>query len=208
MVPRQRSTWRENWAARSGRPPPIWRETRAVTPILIIEMPEKTDQVWHCYLPDARPGQRYGYRVHGPFEPEQGHKFNPNKLLLDPYAKSIERWPGWSDAHFGYTVGGKQADLVMDTRDNAAFMPKCRVIDSAFTWGDDRPPRTPWHDTVIYELHVKGFTMTHPDVPSALRGTYAGLAAPAVIDYLKALDVTAVELMPVHAGLSERNLCE
>ncbi len=173
-----------------------------------IEMPEQTDQVWHCYLPDARPGQRYGYRVHGPYEPEQGHKFNPNKLLLDPYAKSIERWPGWSDVHFGYRVGDKRADLAMDTRDNAAHMPKCRVVDSAFTWADDRPPRTPWHDTVIYELHVKGFTMQHPDVPHAMRGTYAGLAAPAVIDYLKGLGVTAVELMPVHAGLSERDLVE
>src|SRR5690606_30635799 len=123
-----------------------------------IVMPEKTDQARHCYLPDARPGQRYGYRVHGPWEPERGHKFNARKLLLDPYAKSIEKWPGWSDAHFGYKLGSKRADLVIGRQDSAAKMPKCRVIDSAFTWGDDRPPRTPWHDTVIYELHVKGFT--------------------------------------------------
>jgi glycogen operon protein len=171
-------------------------------------MPEKTDQVWHCYLPDARPGQRYAYRVHGPWEPKKGHKFNANKLLLDPYAKSIETWLGWSDTHFGYKVGDKRADLAIDDRDNAAHMPKCRVIDSAFTWGDDRRPQTAWHDTVIYELHVKGFTAQHPDVSPELRGTYAGLATPAVIDYLQELGVTAVELMPVHAGISDRHLIE
>jgi isoamylase len=174
----------------------------------VVTMPEKTDQVWHCYLPDARPGQRYGYRVHGPYEPAHGRRFNPNKLLLDPYAKSIETWPGWSDTHFGYDVGDKREDLSFDKRDNAEHMPKCRVIDSAFTWGDDRRPRTPWHDTIIYELHVKGFTARHPDVAPELRGTYAALAAPAVIDYLQALGITAVELMPVHAFVSERSLVE
>ncbi len=173
-----------------------------------VPMPEKTDQVWHCYLPDARPGQRYGYRVFGPYDPAKGHRFNPHKLLLDPYAKGIENWPGWSDTHFGYDVADKREDLSFDKRDNAAHMPKCRVIDSAFTWGDDRRPRTAWHDTVIYELHVKGFTATHPDVAPELRGTYAGLATPAVIDYLQELGVTAVELMPVHAALSERSLVE
>jgi isoamylase len=173
-----------------------------------IILPEQTDQVWHCYLPDARPGQRYGYRVHGAYRPEEGHKFNPNKLLLDPYAKSIEGPLRWSDAHFGYRVGSKDADLSMDERDNAADMLKCRVIDSAFTWADDRRPHTPWYETIIYELHVKGFTMQHPDVPPHLRGKYAGLATPAVIDYLQDLGVTAVELMPVHAGVSERRLVD
>jgi isoamylase len=173
-----------------------------------VVLPEKTDQVWHCYLPDARPGQRYGYRVHGPWEPREGHRFNPAKLLLDPYAKSIEKWIGWSDSHFAYRVGGKEADLAIDDRDNAADMPKCRVIDSAFTWGDDRPPRTPWHETVIYELHVKGFTVQHPDVDPELRGTYAGLATPAIIEYLQELGVTAVELMPVHYAISDRHLVD
>jgi glycogen operon protein len=173
-----------------------------------VAMPEKTDQVWHCYLPDARPGQRYGYRVHGPWEPRDGHRFNPRKLLLDPYAKSIEAWIGWSDTHFGYRVGDKRADLAIDDRDNAAQMPKCRVIDSAFTWGDDRPLRTAWHNTIIYELHVRGFTMQHPDVAPELRGTYAGLATPTVTEYLQELGVTAVELMPVHAAISDRHLIE
>ena len=177
-------------------------------PFQTVTLPEQTDQVWHCYLPDARPGQRYGYRVYGPYRPEQGHKFNPNKLLLDPYAKSIEGPLRWSDAHFGYRVGHKDADLSFDKRDSAPYMPKCRVIDSAFTWGDDRRPHTDWHDTVIYELHVKGFTMRHPDVPEHLRGTYAGLATPAVLDYLRELGVTAVELMPVHCGVSERRLVD
>jgi len=173
-----------------------------------VTVPEQTDQVWHCYLPDARPGQRYGYRVHGPWEPTKGHRFNPAKLLLDPYAKSIERWIEWSDVHFGYRVDAKRADLAIDKRDNAAQMPKCRVIDPAFTWGDDRHPRIPWHDTIIYELHVRGFTAQHPEVAAELRGTYAGLATPAVIDYLQELGVTAIELMPVHAAISDRLLLE
>ncbi|HEX7043384.1 MAG TPA: glycogen debranching protein GlgX [Burkholderiales bacterium] len=171
-----------------------------------IPMRWQTDQAWHCYLPEARPGQLYGYRVFGPYKPEEGLRFNPHKLLLDPYAKSIVGELLWSDAHFGYHVGSRQADLVMDRRDNASGMPKCRVIDSAFTWGDDRPPRTPWHDTVIYELHVKGFTMLHPEVPPLLRGTYAGLASEPVIDYLQRLGVTAVELMPVHTFVDDRPL--
>jgi glycogen operon protein len=173
-----------------------------------IAMPEQTDQVWHCYLPDARPGLRYGYRVHGPYEPEQGRKFNPHKLLLDPYAKSIEPWPGWSDAHFGYRIGDKREDLSFDKRNTAGLMPKCRVIDPSFVWGDDRSPRIPWHETVIYEAHVKGLTMRHPDVPPELRGTYAGVATPAVIDHLLDLGVTALELMPVHASVSERHLVD
>ena len=114
-------------------------------------MRERTHQVWHCYLPDARPGLRYGYRVHGPYAPEQGHRFNPNKLLLDPYAKSIRGELKWSNQHFGYRIGSPRADLSFDRRNNAAQMLRCEVIDPAFSWGDDRPPRTPWGDTVIYE---------------------------------------------------------
>jgi isoamylase len=173
-----------------------------------IALTERTDLVWHCYLPEARPGLLYGYRVYGPYKPEQGHRFNANKLLLDPYAKWITGTLNWSDAHFGYRVGHEREDLSFDRRDSGPGMPKCRVIDPAFTWGDDRKPNVPWHDTVIYELHVKGYTMQHPDVPPKLRGTYAGLATPPVIEHLQRLGVTAVELMPVHAFIDDRPLVE
>ena len=173
-----------------------------------IPLPEQTDQVWHGYLPEARPGLLYGYRVHGPYEPANGLRFNPNKLLLDPYAKQIHGTLKWSDAHFGYRIGGKQEDLSFDRRDSAAGMPKSMVIDPAFTWGSDRAPHIPWHESVIYEAHVKGFTMRHSEVPTALRGTYAGLATAPVIDYLKRLGVTAVELMPVHYFIDDRLLVD
>jgi len=136
-----------------------------------IPIAEQTDQVWHVYLPEARPGLLYGYRVYGPHAPEAGHRFNPAKLLLDPYARAIAGMIHWSDALFGYTMGHPEADLAQDERDSAAALPKCVVVDQAFSWGDDSPPRTPWHRTVIYELHVKGFTIRHPDVPKELRGT-------------------------------------
>ncbi len=167
-----------------------------------VELTERTNDNWHCYLPEARPGMLYGYRVHGPYDPERGHRFNPHKLLLEPYAKHIRGDVRWSDAHFGYRIGHSRADLSLDRRDNAPGMPKCSVIDPAFTWGDDRPPRTPLHDTIIYELHVRGYTMRHQDVPPALRGTYAGLATAPVIDHLLRLGVTAVEL---HAGAHVRD---
>ena len=171
-----------------------------------IPLVERTDQVWHCYLPEARPGMLYGYRVHGPYKPEEGHRFNPHKLLLDPYARNIVGTLKWSDAAFGYTVGHKRGDLSFDRRDSAGAMPKCKIIDSMFTWGGDRSPGIPWHSMVVYELHVRGFTMQHPDVPQPLRGTYAGLATAPVIDYLKRLGVTTVELMPVHAFIDDRTL--
>ena len=173
-----------------------------------IDMPEQTDQIWHCYLPEARPGLLYGYRVHGPYDPARGHRFNPHKLLIEPYAKDIVGSVKWADANFGYRIGHRLGDLSFDRRDNAEYMPKCRVIDPAFTWGDDRPPRVPWSDMVIYELHVKGFTKNLPDVPKNLRGTYAGLATEPIIDYLKRLSVTSVELMPVHAFIDDRHLVE
>src|ERR1700723_3729293 len=173
-----------------------------------IPLPEQTDMVWHGYLPEVRPGQLYGYRAYGPYDPAHGHRFNPNKLLLDPYGKQIQGSIRWADSHFAYRVGHKQEDLSFDRRDNAAGMPKNRVIDSAFTWGSDRPPNIPWHETVIYELHVKGFTKCHPDVPEHLRGTYAGLATAPVIDYLLRLGVTSVELMPVHTFVDDRQLIE
>lgn len=173
-----------------------------------ISVPNHTDQVWHIYLPDALPGQLYGYRVHGPYEPAKGHRFNPNKVLLDPYAKAMGRDLKWDDSLFGYKIGDAQADLSFDDRDNAAFAPLARVIDTAFTWGDDRPPRIPWHKTFIYEMHVKGYTKRHPEVPEGLRGTYAGLASEAAISHLESLGVTAVELMPVHHFVKDRHLLE
>ncbi|MGH8643626.1 MAG: glycogen debranching protein GlgX [Gammaproteobacteria bacterium] len=171
-----------------------------------VSLRERTDQVFHGYLPDARPGLIYGYRVHGPYDPTRGHRFNPNKLLLDPYAKSVVGALRWSDAHFGYRLASQRADLAFDRSDNARGMLKCQVIDSAFTWGEDRRLNTPWHDTIIYELHVKGFTMQHPEVPPQYRGTYAGLVSAPVIEYLKRLRITAVELMPVHSSIHDRHL--
>jgi glycogen operon protein len=169
---------------------------------------ERTDQVWHAYLPDARPGQLYGYRVHGPYAPLEGHRFNAAKLLIDPYAKAITNGLRWSDALFGYRIGDPEADLSLDDRDSAADVPKSVVVDPAFSWGDDRPPRVPWNRTVIYECHVRGMTMRHPDVPESRRGTYLGMASDAVIDHLLKIGVTAVELLPVHAFAPERALVD
>ena len=162
-----------------------------------VELPEYTDEVWHGYLPDARPGTIYGYRVHGPYEPDSGHRFNANKLLVDPYACAYVGDLTWNPAVFGYTVesGG---DLTFDERDSAAFMPKGRVIDPAFTWGGDRKPQIPWERTIFYETHVKGFTKLHPAVPADKQGTYAGLGAPEIVAYIRSLGVTSVELLPIH----------
>src|SRR6266511_2325947 len=173
-----------------------------------IEMQERTDLIWHCYLPDVRPGQLYGYRVHGPYEPEQGHRFNPTKLLIDPYTRAVSGLIHWSDALYGYTVGHSGGDLSFDTRDSAGGMPKCVVIDPAFTWGDDRQPDIPWNRTVIYECHVRGMTMRHPGVPRRLRGTYLGMISDPIIDHLRSLGVTAVELMPVHQFVRDRRLVD
>jgi isoamylase len=173
-----------------------------------IPMPEQTDHVWHCYLPEARPGLLYGYRAYGRYAPQEGARFNHYKLLLDPYAKAIRGPLRWSDVLFGYKVGHKKEDLSFDRRDSASHMPKCQVIDTAFSWGYDHPPQIPWQDTIIYELHVKGFTQCNSLIPTALRGTYAGLAAEPVIEHLKRLGITAVELMPIHAFIDERHLVE
>jgi glycogen operon protein len=173
-----------------------------------IPMPERTEQIWHCYLPQIRPGQRYGYRVHGPYEPDRGLRFNPHKLLIDPYAKMLSSPLHWRNAHFGYRVGAKGEDLVMDRRDNGVYVPKSIVVEDAFSWGDDRPPDIPWRDTVIYEAHVKGFTARHPQVDPELRGKFLGLASPPAIEHLKRLGVTAVELLPVHAHVDERQVVE
>jgi isoamylase len=174
-----------------------------------IALPEYTDQVWHAYLPDTRPGQLYGYRVYGPYAPERGHRFNHHKLLVDPYAKMLVGSVRWNPAVYGYRFGHPDADLSFDGRDSAPFVPKSQVVDTAFTWGDDAPPRTEWHDTLIYELNVRGFTKRLPGVePETAAGSFAGLAAPAAVDYLQGLGVTAVEFLPIHAFVDEPHLAE
>lgn len=173
-----------------------------------IELPEYTDEIWHGYLTDIRPGQLYGYRVHGPYAPEEGHRFNPHKLLMDPYAKSLAGPLKWHDANFGYRIGHSQQDLSFDKRDNMHHVPKCRVIDPAFTWGPDHRRRRKWTDSIIYEVHVKGFTQTHPDIEEPIRGTFAGLSSPEAINYLVKLGVTAVELLPIHSFVQDRFLVD
>jgi glycogen operon protein len=173
-----------------------------------ITMPEYTDEVWHVYLPDGRPDLLYGYRVHGPYDPPNGHRFNPNKLLIDPYARALHGRLRWSDAVFGYRVGGPREDLAIDRRDSARFVPKCRVVEPAFTWGEERRPQMPWEETIILEVSVRGITKRHPGVDPGQRGTFAGLASPAMIDYLDGLGVTAVELLPIHAAVDDRHLVD
>jgi glycogen operon protein len=173
-----------------------------------LALPGYTDGVWHGYVPDALPGLKYGYRVSGPYEPQHGHRFNHHKLLIDPYAKALSGALRWSDAHYGYRLGSHRGDLSFDRRDNASGIPKSVVVDTAFTWWDDRPPRTPWTDTIVYEMHVRGFTMQFPGIPGPMRGTFLALSSPPVIDYLRRLGITAVELLPIHAFVDERMLIE
>jgi isoamylase len=173
-----------------------------------IEVTEHADLVWHVYLPDVGPGLRYGWRVHGPWEPGEGLRFNPAKLLLDPYARAIEGQVRWDDSLFGYVVGHPDEDLARDERDSAHALPLGVVVDPAFDWGDDTAPGIPLHETIVYETHVRGLTMRHPDVPEELRGTYAGLAHPAVVEHLRSLGVSAVELLPVHHFVADRHLVE
>lgn len=173
-----------------------------------IRLPEFTHEVWHGYFPDLRPGQLYGFRVHGPYAPEAGHRFNHNKLLLDPYAKALAGEIRWHDSLHGYRIGHAREDLSFDRRDSARAMPKARIVDTAHTWGNDRRPRRSWAETVVYEAHVKGMTARHPDLPPELRGTFGGLATPGVIQHLAKLGVTAVELMPIQAFFDDRYLVE
>src|SRR5579862_380556 len=178
------------------------------TEIERIELPEYTDEVWHGYLPSARPGTFYGYRVHGPYQPDNGHRFNPNKLLLDPYARAHVGALSWNPALFGYKMESGD-DLTFDERDSATFMPKCVVVDPDFDWqADAQRQNVHWDETIVYETHVKGFTKKHPGVPEHLRGTYAGFGSPAGIDYLKSLGITSVELLPVHSFINDSNLLE
>ena len=169
---------------------------------------DRTDLIWHAYVPDVRPGQLYGYRVHGPYEPQEGNRFNPNKLLLDPYAMAITGPIRWNDTVYGYEIGHPDEDRSFDGRDSAGAMPKCVVVDRAFTWGDDRRPQTPWNRTVIYETHVKGLTKLHPSIPPEIRGTYLALAHDPIVEHLRSLGVTAVELLPVHQFVDDRRLVE
>lgn len=173
-----------------------------------IELPEYTDEVWHGYLPSARPGTVYGYRVHGPYEPDAGHRFNPNKLVLDPYARQLVGQLRWGPELFGYRLDHADKDLSYDERDSAPLMQKCRVIDPAFTWGAARKPEVPWERTIVYEMHVKGFTQLHPLVPEADRGTFSGLAHSEVPAYLRSLGITSAELLPIHAFVDDSYLVE
>ncbi|MES2268402.1 MAG: glycogen debranching protein GlgX [Bacteroidota bacterium] len=173
-----------------------------------IKITERTHQIWHCYLPGIKPGQLYGYRVHGPYAPEQGHRFNANKVLIDPYAKAISGTINWHDSLFGYELGHHAEDLSFSTSNSSPYIPKAVVVDSSFDWEDDQPPRTPYHQSVIYETHVKGFTQLHPDIPEEIRGTYEAIGHPASIKYLTELGVTAIELMPVHHFVNDRHLAE
>jgi isoamylase len=173
-----------------------------------VRLPEYTHEIWHGYLPGVGPGQVYGYRVYGTYRPRDGHRFNHHKLLLDPYARALVGGLIWNDALYGYVVGHEMADLSFDTRDSAPFVPKCVVTDPGAIATGPRAPGHSWHESVIYELHVRGFTMRHPDVPPKLRGRLAGLTSAPVVDYLRGLGITAIELLPVHAFVSERRLVE
>ena len=186
----------------------LFESTAPDSPCETIALREVTGHVWHGYLPGIRPGQLYGYRVDGPFDPAAGQRFNPSKLLIDPYAKALAGTVNWEAPVFSYPLGNKLGDLALDDRDDAWGMPKGVVIDSSFDWEGDKLLRTPWHRSIIYETHVKGLTQRHPQVPDKLRGTYAGLASPPILDYLKHLGITAVELLPIHAFLNDKLLLD
>ena len=186
----------------------LFEDGKADAPSETLALPERTGPMWHGYVPGLAPGQCYGYRVHGPYDPEHGHRFNPNKVLFDPYAKAIGRPLSWHDSLFGYVIGTDEEDLPFSDLDSAPYAPLGAVADERFDWGDDRPPGIPWEDTILYETHVKGISKRHPDVSPHLRGTYAGLASEPVLDHLRSLGVTTIELLPVHAHVHDRRLTE
>jgi glycogen operon protein len=177
-------------------------------PAYVVPLPVRTGSVWHGFLPGLRPGQLYGYRVYGPYDPSQGHRFNPNKVLLDPYAKAIGRDLRWHDSLYGYRIGDPAEDLSFDPRSSTPYAPLAAVVDPSFDWGDDRPPQVPWEETVIYETHVKGISKLHSGIPEELRGRFLGLACEPILDHLRRLGVTAVELLPVQAAVQDRRLVE
>jgi isoamylase len=186
----------------------LFKKENGQKEIARIKLPEYTNQVWHGYIPKLKPGQLYGFRVHGPYEPQRGHRFNPTKLLLDPYARAIAGNYNWKDAVFGYQIGHPAHDLSINEEDSAPYVPKSVVVDPSYDWEDDEPMRTPFRRTVIYETHIKGFTCQHPEVPDELKGTYAGMSCPPVLKYIKKLGVTAIELMPVHHFVNDRHLID
>ncbi|MBB5287299.1 glycogen operon protein [Rhabdobacter roseus] len=186
----------------------FFESTNGQTETYKIKIEEVTHHVWHVYVLDIAPGQLYNYRIHGPYEPSQGHRFNPNKLVLDPYAKAIAGAVQWDDALFGYELGHPETDLSFSETDSAPFLPKSVVVDTQFDWEGDRPPEVPYHDAIIYEAHVKGFTISHPAIPEEMRGTYAALAHPVTIQYLQELGVTTLELQPIHHFVDDRHLIE
>jgi len=175
---------------------------------ITIKIEEVTHHIWHVYVPDLKPGQLYGYRVYGDYDPEKGHRFNPKKLLIDPYAKALNGTMKWDRALFGYDMESEEKDLVPDEKDSASFIPKSVVVDMRFDWEDDAKPEIPYEQTIIYEAHVKGLTMLHPEIPEEIRGTYSGVAHPVMISYLKELGITAVELLPVHHFVADQHLVE
>lgn len=174
----------------------------------VVSLPETTASTWHCYLPGVGPGQYYAYRVHGPYEPSKGHRFNANKVLIDPYARALSGDVDWDDALFGYKVGDASEDLSFDDRDSTGSIPKSVIVDSSFGWEGDTHPRTPWNETIVYEAHVKGLTMLHPDVPETIRGTYAAIGSEAIVTHLTSLGITALELLPVQQHVNDRHLLE
>ncbi|MBD3314859.1 MAG: glycogen debranching enzyme GlgX, partial [Chitinivibrionales bacterium] len=188
----------------------LFESSDAQTPLAVINVTERDASAWHCYLPGIGPPTLYAYRVYGPYDPAAGHRFNPSKLLLDPYAKAIDGTIKWNDVLFGYTIGenGETADLTMDDRDSAPFLPKCVIVDQSFDWDHDALPKTSWNKTIIYEAHVKGLTKLHPDLPPEIRGTYAGLGSPPVVRYLKELGITAIELQPIQQHVDDRMLLD
>ncbi|MGZ5190405.1 MAG: glycogen debranching protein GlgX, partial [Flavisolibacter sp.] len=186
----------------------LFNSTNDDVELVKVRIAEVSHHVWHVYVPELKPGQLYGYRVYGPYEPQNGHRFNPHKLLIDPYAKAIAGTVHWHDALFGYEVGHPDQDLSFSDIDSAPYVPKSVVIDPHFNWGNDVSPNIPYHESIIYETHVKGFTQQHPGIPKKIRGTYAGIAHPVTINYLKELGITAIELMPIHYFITDRHLEE
>lgn len=186
----------------------LFDERMGKTQSVTIQMTDRTHHMYHVYVPDIKPGQLYGYRVHGPYDPENGHRFNPAKLVIDPYAKAVAGTIAWDNSLFGYEVGAEEEDLKKSDSDSAPFLPKCVVIDDSFDWQGDRAPKIPYHQSVIYETHVKGFTKMHSGIPKDIQGTYAAMGHPVTIEYLKNLGITAVELLPVHHFVADRHLVE
>ena len=184
----------------------LYQSEEAKEPRDRVPLSERTGYVWHAYLPDILPGQLYAYSVEGLYDPQKGLRFNPNKALIDPYAKAVAGTISWDDSMFGYKVGDASEDMSFDERDSGPFLPKCIVIDTAYDWEGDKLLRTPWNETVIYETHVKGLTKLHPEVPEEKRGTYSGLASPKIIRYLKDLGVSAIELLPIHHHVDNKFL--